>query len=148
MYFDLDFDLYHVNDSTSYVGGGSLGAHKMTFNSAEAGRDSVHNIRTEVSPDHRASTLLKQMLYLQRSTSPLSLRDCTLVKDSHLVVGQLTTRDWTIEDVTWFCFVALFDYDLFVYFRPSKSLEHCTSLCISEPFEGLMDSCLTTSFGF
>ena len=30
--------------------GGSLGAHKTTFNSAYAGRDSIHNTRMEVSP--------------------------------------------------------------------------------------------------
>ena len=50
MYFGLDIGLYHVIASTSYVGGGSLGARKTTFNSAEAGRDSVHNTWTEVSP--------------------------------------------------------------------------------------------------
>ena len=45
-----DKDLYHVNSSTRYVGGGSLGARKTTFNSAYAGRDSIHNTRMEVSP--------------------------------------------------------------------------------------------------
>ena len=29
-----DKDLYHVDSSTRYVGGGSLGARKTTFNSA------------------------------------------------------------------------------------------------------------------
>ena len=28
-----------------------------------------------------------------------------------------------------------------MYFRPSKSLGHCTSLCMTLPFEGLMDFC-------
>ena len=30
-------------------------------------------------------------------------------------------------------------YDLLVYSRPSKSMEHCTSLCMFPPLEGLMD---------
>ena len=48
-YFEFDVlkttdkDLYHVISSTRYVGGGSLGARKTTFNSAYAGRDSILN---------------------------------------------------------------------------------------------------------
>ena len=46
----MDNDLYHVNSSKHNVEGGSLGARKTTFNSAYAGRDSIHNTRMDVSP--------------------------------------------------------------------------------------------------
>ena len=49
----MDKDLYHVNSSAHNVEGGLLGARKTTFNSAYAGRDSIHNTRMEVSPEPR-----------------------------------------------------------------------------------------------
>ena len=58
----MNKDLYHVNSSTRNVGGGSLGARKTTFNSAYAGRDSIHDPKIEVinkARDPSASTLLK-----------------------------------------------------------------------------------------
>ena len=46
----MDKDLYHVNSSKNNMGRGSMGARKTTFNSAYAGRDSIHNTRMELSP--------------------------------------------------------------------------------------------------
>ena len=45
---------------------------------------------------------------MKKTVEQMSLRVPTLVKDSLLDVGQLTTRVWTIDDVSLLCFDVLF----------------------------------------
>ena len=56
--------------------GGSLGAHKTTFNSAYAGRDSIQNTQNGGKP--RTTVLVR---YWRRQKISMSLRVPTLVKD-------------------------------------------------------------------
>ena len=71
----MNKNLYHVNSSKNNVGGGSLGARETTFNSAYAGRDSIHNTRMEVSPGPQCqyTTEVTKYQYIS-SSSPTSQR--------------------------------------------------------------------------
>ena len=93
--------------SIQNVGGGSLGAHKTTFNSAYAGCDSIHTTRMEVSPGPHCKYTTDADVKIEVSTISgftSSPRDRYAGKDSLLDVGQLTTRDWTSADSSRHCF--------------------------------------------
>ena len=70
----MDKDLYHVNFSKHNVGGGSLGARKMTFNFAYAGRLSIYKTRMEVSLGPQCILLKKTKYRLISSRSNTSQR--------------------------------------------------------------------------